>query len=514
VLIADGNRGRGRRLADACERSGIATRLASHGAAALEMALAHQPPVVVAEMDLPLVDASKLAEILGANPRTRQARFLYLGDEERLRGRARVGDQVMPVSCGPEELARRIIEVLERQDRIERVDETAEEIGMAEGDLAQLSVADLLQLFHMNQRSGRLVLRRDAEQETQGQGSIQILDGDVIRADVGITEGEKALFRLMAWSQGKFSFEPGRSSESPRIFAPTRALLVEGMRQLEEWDRLAPRLPPLDSPLKLDVTTADLPNIVHPLTQEVLLLLEIYPRVRDVVDHCSFPDYQVLRTLHTLSERGIVQIGRVPISGPVQMSEGLFNEAQARRLSDWLREESPRNGKPADAKLVVVASDPGAVVDFVNLMAATPQITLTPPRNGRKSTVPADVLGCIGRVEVDAALGIEIFHLPRDRRYAPLWPLAGHGALAVLFLLTGPVAAAAERVRELVEILRDVPKTRIFHVAMLRKDERISPDELRENAELIDDTPLYLMALEGDKEPAALLRGLLARVVP
>ena len=30
---------------------------------------------------------------------------------------------------------------------------------------------------------------------------------------------------------------------------------------------------------------------------------------------------------------------------------------------------------------------------------------------------------------------------------------------------------------------------------MLRKDERISPDELKENAALIDDVPLYLLAL-------------------
>ncbi len=57
VLIADGNTGRGKRLAAACERAGLSCKTGPLGGAALELALSERPGLVVAQVDLPLVDA-------------------------------------------------------------------------------------------------------------------------------------------------------------------------------------------------------------------------------------------------------------------------------------------------------------------------------------------------------------------------------------------------------------------------------------------------------------------------
>ena len=81
ILIADGNTGRGQRVADALEVAGHPCQVSPHGAAGLEAALSEQPTVIVAQVGLPLVDANKLAEILRANPRTRGVRFLFVGGE-------------------------------------------------------------------------------------------------------------------------------------------------------------------------------------------------------------------------------------------------------------------------------------------------------------------------------------------------------------------------------------------------------------------------------------------------
>lgn len=512
VLIADGNAGRRRRLAEACEALGIQAKTAPHGAAALELALTEHPHLVVAPLDLPLVDARRLAEILRANPHTRNARFIFLEEDDRM-GERRVGDWTLSAKSGANELVARVQEALERQDRIQRLEERTGSGGGVEGELMQLPLADLLQLFHANRRSGRLVVDREPEAGEDASGAILVQNGDIIRAEVGSVEGEKALFRLLTWPQGHFRFEPGERNEAPGIFAPTRALLGEGLRQIEEWDRLAPRLPPMDSPLKLKVKTSELPNIVHPLTQEVLLLLETYAQVRQVVERCSFPDYQVLRTLHTLSERGIVRIGRAPVVGPSRDAKGLFDEAQGRRLRDWLRGESPREGPIPDAKLVLAAAEPEGLVDFINLLRATPQVTVS-EACGADGSVPEDGFGPIARIAIDEGVGIRIYHLPRLDRFAPLWPRVTYDALSVLFLLSGPLHESAERVRPMAEVVRDLPRSRAFHVAMLRKDERMAPDELREHTSLIEETSLFLLPLEGDKDPATVLRGLFARVVP
>ena len=62
ILIADANTGRGRRVANALERAGHACRVVSQGAAGLEVALSARPRIIVAQVELPLVDANKLAE--------------------------------------------------------------------------------------------------------------------------------------------------------------------------------------------------------------------------------------------------------------------------------------------------------------------------------------------------------------------------------------------------------------------------------------------------------------------
>ncbi len=513
VVVADGNTGRGQRLIDTCTTAGYPCKLAPHGAAALEIALAARPAVVVAQLDLPLVDAIKLAEILRANPRTRAARFLFLGPGETLGSRGAVGDRLLPSDTRPEETLANIEDLFERQERIDLLDAANDRGGIARGELAELPLPDLLQTLLLQRRSGRVELQGAGESEAEQVGSLVIRDGEVIQAEIGTVDGEKALFRLLTWRQGRFSFEPGSSGEAPMILAPTRRLLMEGLRQIAEWDRLAPQLPPLDSPVKLTVKSSELPNIIHPLTQEVLLLLELYTTVRDVVDHCAFPDYQVLRTLHTLEERSIVRLSRVPppVTESRPASDRFFNEAQQRRLREWLHDGSGRD-VPMDAKLLVVASHPEAIPDFTRLLEQVPGVELS------DAAGPGDGLGdqisTIGRVAVDDQLGIELIHLPTRPSFTPFWPVAGSGALGTLFLLSGPVGEAVRRVEAVAAALSRLPRARIFHVVLLAKDDRISPEELRENLSLIDEASLFLLPVESGKDPSMLLRGLFTRLMP
>ena len=514
VLVADGNVGRAQRVAAECELAGYDWKIAPHGAQALEIALATKPDLVVAEIDLPLVDAFKLAEIMRANPRTRGARFLLIGEPESQRALLGVGDRAIEPTRSPNEIAQAVTEMFVHQRRLELLEEAGPAGEVTEGALEQLSLADLLQSFMMQRRNGALFLDRTDDHERRHRARLLIRDGEVLQAEVGRVDGEKALFRLMSWRSGRFRFEPGARTETPTILAPTRRLLVEGMRQLEEWDRLSMQLPPLDAPVKLAVKSADLPNIVHPLTQEVLLLLEDHTVVRDVVDHSVFPDSQVLRTLHTLSERGIVELHRAPAKEPERTHplDRLFNESQARRLRDWLLEAAMRGGELPDAKLLVLGSSPEAVPEFVRLVASVPGIELS-----RASIEGRDVSGevvTLGRVAVDDELGIELIHVPSSAAWSPLWPLAGHGALGALFLLTGSLADAAARVEPAADVLKRRPRARTFHVALLGKDERLAPDELRENLSLLDEASLFLLPIESGKSPASLLRSLFARVMP
>ena len=296
------------------------------------------------------------------------------------------------------------------------------------------------------------------------------------------------------------------------IQKPLRALLMEGVRQLDEVNRIDADLPAMDAHVALRVRSGDLPNMVHPLTQEVLLLLEIYSKVQDVVDHCSFPDYQVLRTMNTLVERGMVEIRRGPKPAEKKKSKSLFAPAQARRLRDWLETSRTRGAPLRDAKLLLVSSSVAATTDFVRLLRGLPSVRLEGAFAGGQFS-PSD-LAPVARVPVDDEVGIEIIHVPVDAAFAPLWPLAGHGALASLALLEGPVGDASRALDPVLGVLRDAPRARIFHVMLLRKGERALPEELRDNLALIDEASLFLVALETTREPSETLRTLLARLLP
>ncbi|MBW2391325.1 MAG: DUF4388 domain-containing protein, partial [Deltaproteobacteria bacterium] len=357
ILIADSNQARGQRLVEACVEFGMRAATVPHGSAALESSLATPPDLIVSEIDLPLVCGPKLAEILRANPRTRAVRFLYLGGEGGSANRAEVGDAMVEASAPREEILRLIAEQLAKSDRMDALETASLEGGHASGDLAKLPLADLLQVAHLARKSGRVDLERegggeglalcdeDATSDHLDRGFVSLRDGEVLRAEIGNVVGEKALYRMLAWREGQFVFDTTvRPDDKVKILAPVRALLAEGMRQLEEWDRLALQLPPLSATVKLSVKSSELPNIIHPLTQEVLLLLEHFGQVREIVDRCSFPDYQVLRTLHTLAQRNIVSVDQLPVRGlaPNAAGDELFDEGQQRRLRDRLEGATPR----------------------------------------------------------------------------------------------------------------------------------------------------------------------------
>jgi Domain of unknown function (DUF4388) len=506
VVIADADLKRAERLREACAVRGYATRIVPHGAAALEIAVRETPDVLVTAGSLDLIDAAKLVEILRANPRTRRVRFVFVG-EAPAGGAEEWGALTVAGDADPDDVGERVAELAERGSELDAVVQEAREV--VEGRLSQIPLVDLLQLFHLNRRNGTIELRRRNSEGRTVRGRVHLREGDVVHATTAAVEGEKALFRLLGWSEGSFAFRPDTGRVATQITTPTRALLHEGMRQLDEGKRLRTQLPSRDAHVALKVRSGALPSVVQPLTQEVLLLLELYTQVGEIVDHSSFPDYQVLRTLQTLVQRGIVEVrARAPVPPP---DAGLFRAAQVRRLREWQGSARGENGPLRDAKLLVASCDPRLTEAFFALLCGLPGLT---PHPRMENGIATDLLGPLARLRVDDDLGIEFVHVPADPRFAALWPLAGHGALGTFLLLGGSVAEAADALRPLSEALGALPRSRMLHLLVRRPGEPDLADELRANVALVEESMLFLLPLEGRKDPLERLRGAFSRIVP
>jgi len=511
VLIADGDYQRGKRLVAACEQLGLGASLVTHGAAALEAALSKRPSVVVAQLGLPLIDGAQLGAILQANPRTRSVDMLYLADTANEAAREGIGGEIAGPPVHAEVVARRIQALLDERvsGNVERA-KPSEDAGGVGGQISQLPLADLLQLFHVSQRSGVVDLQRAGGSGSAESGYVSLRAGEIVRAAVGSIAGEKALYRLLGWDRGEFRFSPGAVGEASEFEKPTRALLQEGLRQNQELALRADSLPALEASVHLKIPRSSLPVVIHPLTQEVLLVLEAYSRVGDVVDHCSFPDYQVLRTLHTLAERGIVELRMKSEESEPLVAERLFSHAPGARLREWLGIDRPDANSVRDARLLVVAADSAASSEFSRLIANLPGASL----RERSDSERADRLGMLGRLAVDDEVGIELVEVPADPRFAALWPLAGHGSVGVLMVFTGSVAGAMETVQPVCDALRALPRARIFHLLLLEKDAGVEAEALRENLSLFDDSSLFLIPIGKGSTAKVLLREMFLRILP
>jgi CheY-like chemotaxis protein len=509
ILIADGDRARARRLAEPLAARGLAVSFAETGAAALEAVLADVPGAVIASDALPLIDAARLAEILRANPRTRPVRLVYSGADASARRKhfdeATAGDAAAVADCVFALLGKR-----EQQAPIERATASASTV---EGDLAQIALIDVLQLLHQNNRTGLLIVKRADGSQARDHGEIWLRDGNVVQAKAAPrAQDEKALYRMLGWRDGSFSFMPSEETRPARIQAPTRTLLLEGVRQLDEWNRLVRGLPPDSAHVALAIPRTQLPNIVHPVAQEVLLLLDAYDDVRSIVDHCTHSDYQVLRTLQTLIDRGIVRQRRDRERRSTGQGFALFDAAQAKRLREWLEAGRGRRGGVAPAKLLLASADPDATSDLVRALEQLPGATRSQPPDARP--VQAADLAPLVRLRVADGLAIELIQVPASPLYAPLWPAAAHGALGLLLIHVSPVSESEARLRALAEAFQRMPDHRTFHVLLLRKGERIAPEEIQEKLTVLANASLFLLHLDGERDSAPLLRTMLGRVMP
>jgi hypothetical protein len=511
ILIADGDFQRGKRLLAACEQLGLGAKVVTHGAAALEIALSAPPSVLVAQFSLPLIDGAQLGGILQANPRTRTMGVIYLADNGIEAARKGLGGEIAGPPVDPEAVARRVQALLEeRLQGKEELELASEEGSGVGGQLSQLALADLLQLFHVSQKTGIVDLRRGSDPESAEAGQVLLRAGEIVHAAVGSITGEKALYRLLAWDRGEFKFAPKPVGAEPSIDKPTRSLLQEGLRQNQEWALHADSLPSLDSKVHLKIRRSSLPVVIHPLTQEVLLVLEAYSRIGDVVDRCSFPDYQVLRTLRTLIQRGMVELREESDEAEAPKARRLFSHAPGARLREWMGFDEARADAPRDARLLVVAADAAAAREFSRLISNLPGATI----GDSSDSGPIDHLGVLGRLEVDDEVGIEFVEVPADPRYSALWPLAAHGTVGVLMVLTGSVAGALQAVRPVSEALSAVPRARIFHLLLLEKDAGVEAEALRENLSLFDDSSLFLIPIGKGNTAEVLLREMFLRILP
>jgi CheY-like chemotaxis protein len=413
------------RLPELATHQGFPVRVCLNGTEALQASVSHPPRLMVIAMDLPLLSAGRLVRILRKNPKTSGVDLLLLGDEgqdKEVSGLLREGsDHFFPRPLNQEQLLRFILGTLKRYG-----EEFAEmERSVIEGDIRQMSLVDLLQVFNLNRKDGMLTL-----EQGRTKGVIYLLEGNVINARVGEVNGIKAFFRLLCWGKGKFRFAQGTPGSDIRIKLPTDHLIMEGLRQKDEMEAMAGSLPPLDGMLRSRVPRENLPQGLRPSTREVINLLEYYEKVGDILDHASHPDLEILHILKVLLDRKILEYQQEDLASG-QDQRPLLKAWEVAAIRDGLEDKEvlPEEGS---AKILALYSCPEDLRLLTETLKGVREFQ-TDPALARPGGAPWS-LGDLGRFQVGDSFFLRLVHLPAAVEAGPLWPPFCRRLIGVLSL--------------------------------------------------------------------------------
>lgn len=306
----------------------------------------------------------------------------------------------------PTTIAKRLYDALPRE-------RAAARDGDFRGDLTQVSVVDLLQLLSMNRRSGALTIAT-----AKGAGEVRLREGEVVDAVFRRQEGEKALFRLLAETEGHFAFASGTETALRRIEVPTSALLLEGMRQLDEVRQLRESI---DGAGGFALATqADLPAEASPLEREIFAALETPKSLDDLLEELSESDHTILQATQRLLTDGRLR----RIAGGTARPE--LAEPDRLHLIAALIKRLGREGFGGGARLAFA----GEVRRVAALGHASGRMA--------NAEVPADSVPLapvphrLATLKFPDGARLELLGLPLADEYAPLWGLSLPGTAAVI----------------------------------------------------------------------------------
>lgn len=356
LLLVDSDARSLRVLEVSLKKAGFGVVTATTVSAALSLARESRPDLVITDTMFADGDGFELCRQLKSDPVMQRPTVLFLSAD------TSNGAKVNSINAGADDFLSKPVLVMEIVQRVRGLVERREteaitrrdRAGNLSGALANMGVVDLLQLMESGQKSGIVYLASDRERSggfvAQGEqrGTIFFREGRVIDAHLAKLNGPAAVYRMLMWEDGVFEIEFKPLAREDVVHTTTQALLLEGMRRIDEWSRLREILPEMDTRLSVDFGALsarykDVPEEVRP----VLHLFDGRRSIFEVVHEASLDDTQVLSTIAELYRANVLRraearsaIPSAPISHstgtPSQVSQSVPVQAASPDLDTWL----------------------------------------------------------------------------------------------------------------------------------------------------------------------------------
>jgi CheY-like chemotaxis protein len=306
LLLVDSDARSLRVLEVSLKKAGFNVTTAVNGRDALDKVQTAPPDLIISDTDMPEMDGFTFCEELKTNSKWADIPFIFLTKEtsveNKIRGLELGVEDYLTKPIYIKEILTRIRILLQKHQRARLEGKRGNRTRFA-GRISDVNVVDLIQTIEVSRKSGLIHFRAAGERRAV----LYFREGKVIDAEAGPLQGEDAVYRLLTWSEGEFEVIFRNVRRKDVIKMSSQALLMEGMRRLDEWGRLLEQLPPLETRFEIDADElahrlAELPDELN----SILKLFDARKNLMEIIDASDYGDLECLEVVAKLYFEGLI----------------------------------------------------------------------------------------------------------------------------------------------------------------------------------------------------------------
>jgi DNA-binding response OmpR family regulator len=304
ILVVDADTKSQKVLEVSFKKAGYRVIITDSPLQAMRLMVSEQPDLIISDSKFDDGDGFALLASLKEAESTRSIPFIFLTEDrslpQKMRGFELGADDYLTKPVYIKEVTTRVELLLQKRAKDMLSDSEIEEL---EGDLADITMIDLLQTIEEEMRSGSIRLSRNEREAV-----VYFREGNILDAICGKLQGEEAIYRLMLWPEGRFHLQYHEIANRPdRVPKDSNDLLLVGIQRLGTWNELVDELPSFQNVFEADYT--QLPNLDQ-LPGAVARIARLYDGVRsirDVLDDSPVDDVTTLQITQKLLADGALK---------------------------------------------------------------------------------------------------------------------------------------------------------------------------------------------------------------
>jgi len=232
ILVADGETRVLERLSTALGGAGFQVATASNGMEAIGASLSRAPDVALIERDMPVVDGLHVLQEMGRHAELASVPVMMMSENATDLVRLQAF-QLGAADFIPKPFT--VLEVILRARRWARAGQRDASRVVLRGQLDEVGLPTLLQMFEHEKKTGQLALVRE-----QQLAWIDFVDGRIVRARASDMDrpAKDVVMSVLDWTDGFFELSSGAAAGAPaELDATVHQLLLEHATRRDEQGR-------------------------------------------------------------------------------------------------------------------------------------------------------------------------------------------------------------------------------------------------------------------------------------